>query len=100
MRGRHHAHLRQLARLPSQTDGSWHHYEFYVNFAQGISRFWYDGARKVDDAFGTGVWTRDMYYITAPSIEGNDPRNFSRQVDDWEVWNGMPEPAWLSGAAG
>lgn len=84
---------------PNQADGNWHHYEFYVNFAQGISRFWYDGVMKVDDTFGTGVWTKDMYYITAPSIEGTDPRKFSRQVDDWEVWNGMPDPAWLSGAA-
>jgi hypothetical protein len=84
--------------VPNQTDGNWHHYEFYVNFAQGISRFWYDGAQKVDDTFGTGVWTKDMYYIAAPSVEGNDPRKFSRQVDDWEVWNGMPNPAWLSGA--
>jgi hypothetical protein len=84
---------------PGQADGNWHHYEFYVNFAQGISRFWYDGVVKADDTFGTGVWTKDMYYITAPSIEGNDPRVFSRQVDDWEIWNGMPDPAWLSGNA-
>lgn len=75
---------------PNQTDGQWHHYEFYIKFSEGISRFWYDGAQKVDDAFGSGVWTNEMFYISVPSIDGEAPGNFSRQVDDWEVWDGMP----------
>ena len=75
---------------PDQTDGNWHHYVFYVKFSTGISRFWYDGVLKVDDAFGTGLWTNAVYYISAPSIDAEDPGIFSRQVDDWEAWDGMP----------
>jgi hypothetical protein len=85
---------------PGQTDGKWHHYEFYVNFATGTARFWYDGVLKVDDTFGTGVWTKDIDYISAPCFEGEERRIFSRQIDDWEIWDGMPDPAWLSGAKG
>lgn len=78
---------------PNQTDGQWHHYEFYIKFSEGVSRFWYDGALKVDDAFGTGVWTNEMFYISVPSIDGEAPiGSFSREVDDWEVWDGMPDP--------
>ncbi len=78
---------------PNQTDGQWHHYEFYIKFSEGVSRFWYDGALKVDDVFGTGVWTNEMFYISVPSIDGEAPiGSFSREVDDWEVWDGMPDP--------
>ena len=76
---------------PKQTDGKWHHYEFYINFNEGVSRFWYDGALKVDDAFGTGIWTSNLYSIIAPSIDAEEPGKFSRQVDDLEIWDGMPE---------
>ncbi|MCK4825922.1 hypothetical protein KA005_59790, partial [bacterium] len=76
---------------PNQTDGNWHHYEFYVKFSTGISRFWYDGVLKVDHIYGEGNWTPNkIYYISAPSIDAEEPGVFSRQVDDWEVWDGMP----------
>ncbi|HPW68460.1 MAG: hypothetical protein WDA72_00855 [Desulfomonilia bacterium] len=81
---------------PGQTDGAWHHYEFYINFAAGISRFWYDGKLKVDDIFGTGVWTNSVYSIMVPSIDGEEPGNFSRQVDDLDIWDGMPAPGDLA----
>ncbi len=75
---------------PNQADGTWHHYEFYVKFSTGISKFWYDGVLKVNDDFGPGHWTNAMYYISAPSIDAEEPGTFSRQVDEWEVWDGMP----------
>ena len=75
----------------NQTDGNWHHYEFYIKFSEGISRFWYDGSLKVDDNFGSGHWSNKVYYIAAPSIDATEVSNFSRQIDDWEVWDGMPD---------
>ncbi len=75
---------------PNQTDGKWHRYEFYVKFSTGVSKFWYDGKLIVNDTFGTGKWTRTMRYISAPSIDAEEPGSFSRQVDDLEVWDGMP----------
>ncbi len=75
---------------PNQTDGKWHRYEFYVKFSAGIHKFWYDGKLTVNDNFGSGKWTRAMYYISTPSIDAEEPGSFSRQIDDLEVWDGMP----------
>lgn len=75
---------------PNQLDGQWHHYEFYIKFTSGISKFWYDGVQKVNDTYGSSKWTNTMYYIHAPSIDAEEPGSFSRQVDDYEVWDGMP----------
>lgn len=76
---------------PNQTDGNWHRYEFYIKFSEGISRFWYDGTLKINHTYGKGYWLpNNVYYISAPSIDAEEPGIFSRQVDDWEVWNGMP----------
>lgn len=76
---------------PNMTDGNWHHYEWYIKFSTGISKFWYDDVLKVDDVFGTGHWTNDIYYIAAPSIDAEEVATFSRQVDEWELWDGMPD---------
>jgi hypothetical protein len=77
---------------PGQADGAWHHYEFFIQFSTGTSRFWYDGELKVDDAYGEGVWIPNtVYYVSAPSIDAEEPGVFSRQVDDWEAWDGMPD---------
>ncbi len=75
---------------PNQADGKWHHYEFYVKFSAGVSKFWYDGSLIVNDTFGTGKWTRAMHYISTPSIDAEEPGDFSRQVDDLEIWDGIP----------
>jgi hypothetical protein len=75
---------------PGMTDGKWHHYQFYVKFSEGLSRFWYDGALMVDDAYGAGKWSNLVYYISAPSIDADDPGIFSRQIDDLEIWDGLP----------
>lgn len=77
---------------PNMMDGEWHHYEFYVNFLEGISRFWYDGNLKLDHTYGLNVWVPyDVYYVAAPSIDAEETGVFSREVDDWEVWDGMPD---------
>lgn len=78
---------------PNQTDGNWHHYEFYVKFSEGISRFWYDGTQTLDQQYGPGVWTNSVFAVDAPSMDGEEPGNFSRQVDDLDIWDGMPDPA-------
>jgi hypothetical protein len=78
------------------TDGKWHHYEFHVKFSTGISKFVYDGVVKVDDAYGPGKWSNSMYYFSIPSVNGRsvpedpNPGNYSRQVDDIEIWDGAP----------
>ncbi|OFZ37032.1 MAG: hypothetical protein A2504_01860 [Bdellovibrionales bacterium RIFOXYD12_FULL_39_22] len=76
---------------PNQTDGNWHHYEFYVKFSNAISRFWYDGELKIDHFYGPNVWLPNtMSYIAAPSIDAEESGVFSRQIDDWEVWDVVP----------
>ncbi len=78
---------------PNQTDGKWHRYEFYVKFSAGVHKFWYDGKLVVNDNFGPGKWTRAMYYVSTPSIDAEEPGSFSRQIDDLEIWDGMPSAA-------
>jgi hypothetical protein len=78
---------------PNQADGRWHRYEFYVKFSQGVSRFWYDGVLKLDKRYGSGVWTNDMNSIDVPSMDGEEPGTFTRQMDDLEIWTGMPAPS-------
>ncbi len=75
---------------PNMTDGNWHHYEFYVKFSEGASRFRYDGVSKLDHRYGPGVWTNNVYAIDTPSMDGEEPGVFSRQVDDLDIWDGMP----------
>ena len=75
---------------PGMTDGKWHRYEFYINFSRGVSQFRYDGEVLVDDEYGSGKWTNELYYISAPSIDAEETGVFSRQVDDLEVWDGIP----------
>jgi len=78
--------------VPNQTDGNWHHYEFFLDFEKGISRFWYDGNIAWDKNWGTGTWSVpvQMYYLTFGMIDAQVAGNFTRQYDDIEVWDGMP----------
>src|SRR3989339_710893 len=83
--------LSKYIGTPNMTDGKWHHYEFYIKFSTGISKFWYDGTLKLDADYADGVWTpNNVYYVAAPSIDAEETGTFSRQVDDWEVRDGMP----------
>jgi hypothetical protein len=81
---------------PDMTDGKWHHYEFHVKFSTGVSSFLYDGVSMVNDTYGPGKWTNSMYYFSMPSVNGRsvpsnpNPGDFTRQVDDIEVWDGSP----------
>jgi len=75
---------------PNQTDGNWHHYEFYVDFQTGVSRAWYDDALVLDHNYGAGWSTGDMYYVTFGSIDAEEVGTFSRQIDDVEVHDSMP----------
>jgi len=77
-------------RCPGQTDGNWHHYEFYIKFSEGVSRFWYDGVQKLNQRYGRGAWSNDIFGIDVPSMDGEEPGIFTRQVDDLEIWDGMP----------
>lgn len=83
-------------------NGNWHHWEFYVNFSTGTARLWYDSALKYDETFGADTWTNSMYYITCGSIN-NTATGYQRQLDEWEVWDGMPTggsaPAYSSSTA-
>ena len=76
----------------NQTDGNWHHYEWWIKFSTAQVRFWYDNALVLDHDYQDGVWTpNNVYYIWAPSIDAEEEGTFSRQVDDWEVWDGVPD---------
>lgn len=77
-------------QTPNAWDGNWHQYEFYVHFTRGISRFWFDGVLRRDDNFGTGVWTNAMNYFTFGGQDSTDANTFTREIDDIEVWDGMP----------
>lgn len=84
---------------PNMTDGRWHHYEFYVGFSTGVSQFKYDGVLLLDDEYGKGKWTNDMYYFPVPSIDAEETGSFSRQVDDLEIWDGVPNAPSLGSAS-
>jgi len=72
------------------TDGKWHHYEWYFNIANGTVRLWIDGNKELDKSCGPGWPTGSIYRICSPSIDAGEESTFSRQIDDWEVWDGMP----------
>jgi len=76
----------------NQADGNWHRYEFYVKFSLGISRFWYDGNSVVNDDYADNVWGEviNMYYLTFGAQDSEEVGIFTRQIDDIEVWDGMP----------
>lgn len=73
------------------TDGTWHHYEFYLNFATSINRFWYDGVLKEDANYTDGIWTNSVNLITVGAMDAEEPGTFTRFFDDVEIWDGMPD---------
>lgn len=70
--------------------GAWHHYEFYVQFSTATVRFWYDSVLKLERAYGGGYWTASVDYFDAPGADAEEAGTFSRQIDDLEIWDGMP----------
>lgn len=71
-------------------DGKWHHYEWYIKFSTGVHKFWFDGNLKINYTYGPGKWTNKFMYLAGPSIDASGTSYFSRQIDDYEVWDGMP----------
>lgn len=83
------------AFLSGASDGNWHHYEFWIKFSTTEHKFWFDGTLKISRNYADGAWNLNggtVYYISAPSIdaETSDQGKYSRQIDDWEVRDGMP----------
>lgn len=81
--------------ITSTRDGNWHRWEAYVNRTTGNVKVWYDRPE--------GNWTDDdvvidttvaavgpFYWLEVPSFT-NTAVQFTRFVDDIEVWNGMPD---------
>ena len=76
--------------IGSSTDGNWHHYEWYFKFSTGVHKFWYDGKLLINYTYGSGKWDNRIDYIAGPSIDAQAESYFSRQIDDYEIWDGMP----------
>ena len=78
-------------QTPNLCDGQWHRCEAWVKFSTSQFRFWYDGILRKDANYADGVWTNAIYYLTLGFKEdagGGDL--FTRQLDDVEIWDGMP----------
>lgn len=74
----------------SLVDGAWHRYEWYFNLSTETIKVWVNGSKRLDKTYNTGSWPTDkIYRICAPSIDAGMTNSFSRQIDDWEVWDGM-----------
>lgn len=71
-------------------DGNWHHLEYYVNMATGDYHVWWDSALIVDQNVET-TWAGQIYYLNAGSIDADGSETFTRQIDDIEMWDGMPD---------
>ena len=93
---------------PGHWDTGWHRYEFYTNFDEGIHKFWYDRPvgnwedspyLKHSDNFpndnpqiwNAAPWTRYIHYMNFGSIDAEQTSDFTRFIDDIEVWDGMPD---------
>lgn len=83
--------------VANQTNGSWHHYEFWMKFSSGKVKIWYDGKLMRDSVLSEGTWNRFNGYLTLGSSDAEEPGKFLRQYDDWEVWDGMPSGTPTSG---
>lgn len=82
---------------PGVANGQWHHMEFWIKFSTAQVRFWYDGSLRLDRDYNDSVWqygSSKIYYLTAYKEDASGGSSgtdyFTRQMDDWEVWNGMP----------
>ena len=80
--------------LTNSWDGNWHRYEYYWNNNAAIFRMWYDGNllydRQFEDPIWGGSWDETYFRLSMPSIQAQDPRTFTRCVDDIEIWDRLP----------
>jgi len=73
-------------------DGQWHQYAVYYKFSTGVYRFYMDGQKcaeyvseKVQD------WNMpNQVRIYCPSITAGTTNSYTRHIDDWELWDGLP----------
>jgi hypothetical protein len=86
----------------SPMNGSWHHFEYYVNLNTGVVKHWFDrqGEKTLSNnngimlnkSYGSSIYSgSSIVYIAMPGIVANSC-SFTRLIDDWEVWDGMPYP--------
>jgi hypothetical protein len=79
--------------LTGQANGSWHHYEFYVNFSTGVTWFKYDGTTAFTRNMGSSWTNNTISRITFGSMDDTAPAigTYTRFIDDIEVWDGIPD---------
>jgi hypothetical protein len=81
-------------------DGSWHHVEIHIDFAGFTTTFKWNGDVKVVQTFDPGLsnWNRHIYWMmifgawTTCCPGPADGWEFTRQVDELEIWDGWPGP--------
>jgi hypothetical protein len=86
------------APWPNMDDGQWHHFEIYINFLGFTTRVWIDGVLRKEITYPPGdiTWNRHIYYMylfgpwtwCCPQV--TSAFKFNRQIDDFELWDGMP----------
>jgi hypothetical protein len=86
------------APLPNMLDGNWNHFEAYINFTGYTIKIWYNGVQKLNKTYDPSLinWNRHIYWMfffgpwttCCPQVDSSF--NFTRQIDDFEVWDGMP----------
>ena len=79
-------------------DGNWHHIEVWIKFTTANVKLWVDKETHplavVDDDYDDALTHWDgssQSWWTFPSFDAEEDNTFGRQIDDVEVWDGMPE---------
>lgn len=104
--------IQALMKTAGETDitrwyqGRWHHFQFYIkqnipaSARNGVLKFWIDDVLVLD--FADFHWKRNdndsIYFFSTPHMYGGGaapPSSFGWQLDEMQVWNGMPSPAAL-----
>jgi hypothetical protein len=77
------------------TDGGWHHYEWYYNFSTRNVKMWIDGSQKINYTNNALGWDGFVRELDFGSLIGTDPNSLgTRAFDDIEVWDGVPGTAY------
>lgn len=95
--------------FPNAADGNWHHYEWWVKFSTGALKMWYDRPEgdftteadiaapttgtylKLNRINSAGTWgAQTISRMNAGSMDASGDSNFTRFIDDVEVWDGIP----------
>jgi hypothetical protein len=104
------AGITSLMQQAGQTDvnkwfqGRWHHFQFYIkqntpaSAANGVLKFWIDDVLILNSSdFRWRINDNDsIYFFSTPHMYGGGsppPSSFGWQLDEMQVWNGMPPAA-------